>query len=102
MPVSGALDPEPVDVAVLVDIGQPGYLGILGMTVIDQRMDLRLPEPASECRQFSGAEILVTKHQYRVFGEGVFDPGEGLGIQRLRYIHAERLGTERFAERTKF
>ena len=53
------------------------------MAVIDQRMDLRPPETASKGRQLSGAEILLTKYQYRVLGEGILDPGEGLCVQRL-------------------
>src|SRR6266566_3007034 len=102
MPVGRALDPEPVDIAFLVDIGKPRHFGKFGMAVIDQRMELRPAETASKGRQLSGAEILLTKYQYRVLREGILDPGEGLRIQRLRQVDAECLGAERLTERTKF
>src|SRR5258707_5668368 len=102
MPVSGALDAEPVDVAVLVDVGQPRHLGIFGMAVIDQRVDFRCPETAPERREFAGAEILVAKDQHRVLRERTLDPGESLGIERLRQIEADSLGAKRLLERTKF
>jgi hypothetical protein len=48
VPVGGALDPEPVDVAVFGHVGQPRHLGIFGVTIIDQRVKLRLAEAAPE------------------------------------------------------
>src|SRR5947208_13836753 len=84
VPIGRTLDAEPVDVAVLVNIGQPGHLGKIGMAVIDQRMDLRYPEAAPESRKLYWPQILVPKHQHRMFSERILDPGEGLGVERLR------------------
>ena len=102
MPVGRALDAEPVDVAVLVDIGQPRHLGKFGVAIVDQRMDFRPAEAAPESGKLGGAEILVTKHQHRVLGEGGLDPGERVGIERLRQIDADCLGSECLSERAKF
>src|SRR5436190_7336235 len=99
MPVGRALDPEPVDVAVLVDIGQPRYFRIFRVTVIDQRMNLWRTEAASECRQLGGTEILFAEHQHRMLGEGSLDPGEGSVVEWLGQIDAERLGAERVTKR---
>ena len=54
------------------------------MAVIDQRMDLRYPEAAPESRKLCWPQILVPKHQHRMFSERILDPGEGLGVERLR------------------
>ena len=48
MPVGGALDTKPVDVAGFIDIAQPRYLGMIGMAVTDQRMLARRPKPATK------------------------------------------------------
>jgi len=99
MPVGCTLDPEPVGVAVLVDIGQPRHFRIFGVTVIDQRVDLWRTETASERSQLGGTEILVAEHQHRMLGERLLDPGESLVVERLGQIDAERLGAERVTER---
>jgi len=65
-------------------------------------MDLRPAEPSAEGGEFAGAELLVAEHQHRVLGEGGFDPGEGLGVERPRQVDPEGLGAERLSERAKF
>ena len=44
VPIGGALDPVPVDLAVLLDIGQPRDFRVFGMAVFDQRMLARHAE----------------------------------------------------------
>ena len=76
VPVGGAFDAVPVDVAVRVDIAKPRDLGMFFVPVADERMDARRAEPASENGDIAGAEVLVAEHQHRMLGEGVCDPGE--------------------------
>src|SRR5215510_6242293 len=61
MPVGRALDSEPVDVAVLVDVGQPRHFGIFDVAVVDQRVTFRLAKAAPERRQLAGSQILVAR-----------------------------------------
>ena len=74
VPVGRALDPEPVDVAVFVDIGQPRHFGMFDVPIIDQRMDLRFAEAPPKRGQFSRSQVLLAEHQHRMLGKGVFDP----------------------------
>ena len=48
VPVGGALDAVPVDLARLLDIGQPGDFRIIGMAILDQRVRARRAEAAAE------------------------------------------------------
>src|SRR5262249_17728649 len=88
-------------VAVLVDVGQPRHVGILGVAVVDQRVTLRLAEAASERRQLAGPQILVAEDQDRMARERALDPGPGLRIHRPRQVDAECLSSERARDRTK-
>src|SRR5215510_1101658 len=101
MPVGRALDPEPVDVAVLVDVGQPRHFGIFDVAVVDQRVTFRLAKAAPERRQLAGSQILVAKNQDGMARERALDPGQGVGIHWSRQIDAERLSSERARDRTK-
>jgi len=74
VPVGGALDAEPVDLAVLVDVRQPRHFGVLGVAVVDQRVKLRLAEAPPECRQLTGSEVLLAEDQDRMVREGLLDP----------------------------
>src|SRR5579859_5831041 len=65
-------------------------------------MNLRFAKTAPKRCHFAGTQILFTEHQHRVLGESGLDPGEGLVVERLRQIDAERLGAERLSKRAKF
>src|SRR4029453_10003342 len=101
VPVGRALDAKPVDVAVLGDVGQPRHLGVLGVTIVDQRVKLWPPEAAPERSELTGPQILLGEHQDGMRRERLFDPGQGFGIQRPRQIDAKRLSSERALDRTK-
>ncbi len=100
MPVGGALDAVPVDLAFLVDIGQPRYFLVVGMTVFDQRVLQRRAKAPPERGKLRGAKPLVAEHQHRMLGEGLLDPGEGRVVEP-RQIHPQRLGAERLAQRAQ-
>jgi hypothetical protein len=101
VPVGGALDAEPVDVAVLVDVGQPRHVRILGMAIVDERVTLRLAEAAPEGRQLAGPQVLLAEHQHGMARERALDPGQAFGVQRPGDVNIERLGGERSVDRTK-
>ena len=63
------------------------------MAIADERVDARRAEPASESGDVAGAEMLTAKHQHRMFGKSLLDPGE-CRVVELRQVDAERLGTE--------
>ncbi len=100
MPIGRPLDAEPVDLAVFVDVGEPRHLGVLNMAIIDQRMDFGLAEEPAERGELGRAEVLLAEHQHRMLGESVFDPGQRLGVRRLRQVEPERFGAERMPKRT--
>ena len=77
VPVGGPSDPEPVDLAVGIDVGDPRDILIVPMAVLDQRVFARNAKDATKIRELVGAEILVTEDQDRMVGEGLTDPGEG-------------------------
>ena len=101
MPIGGALDAVPIDVAVRVDIAQPRDFGMLLVTIADERVDARCAEPAPKGGDIAGAEMLVAEDQHRMLGKSLVDPGEGR-VVKSRQVDAESLGAERFAERTQF
>jgi hypothetical protein len=74
VPVGGALDAVPVDLAVLFDVGEPGDLRAIRMAVLDERMLARCAETAAERGKLGRAEVLVAEHQHRIFREGAHDP----------------------------
>ena len=82
VPVGGALDAEPVDLAVGIDIGQPRDFRVFGVAVLDERMDPRPTEAPAKGGKFGGAEVLVAEHQHRMLGEGALDPAESRVVQR--------------------
>src|ERR1700693_6237014 len=99
MPVGGALDGVPVDLTVLLDIGQPRDFRVLPVTVLRQRMHPRRAETAAEGGNIGGAALLIAGPQDGVCGEGALDPGEGPVVE-ARQIDTERFRTECLAERT--
>src|SRR5258705_13645089 len=101
VPIGCALDAKPIDVAVLVDIGQPRHFWILGVTIVDQRVKLRLAKAASERRQLARPQILLAEYQDGMIREGLFDPGQGSRIQRPRQVNAQRFSRERAVDRPK-
>jgi hypothetical protein len=69
VPVGRALDAEPIDVAVLIDIAEVRDFGMIGMAVIDERVRTRLAKASSEACQISGPEVLIAEYEHRVLGE---------------------------------
>jgi len=78
VPIRRALDPVPVDLAVLLDIGQPRDFRVFGVAVFDERMDPRPTEAPAKGGKFGGAEVLVAEHQHRMLGEGALQAHEAL------------------------
>ncbi len=77
VPVRGSSDAEPVDLAVGIDVGDPGDVFIVGVPVLDQRVLTRDAKDAAKCGELVRAEILVAEDQDRMVGEGLLDPGDG-------------------------
>jgi len=71
------------------------------VAVLDKRVPARRAETPAEGGKFGGAEVLVAEHQHRMLGESVRDPGEGRLVERARQVDAERLGTQRLAQRVE-
>src|ERR1700730_10912880 len=102
MPVGGAFDTVPIDVAVRVDIAQPRDFGMLLVAVTDERMDARRAEPAPEAGDIAGTEMLIAEDQHRMLGKVLVDPCESRIVEGLRQVDAESLGAEGFAEWAQF
>ena len=70
VPVGGALDAVPVDLARLLHVGQPGDFRTLGVAILDQRVGTRRAEAAAEGGELGRAQVLVPEHQHRMLGKG--------------------------------
>src|SRR5580698_756715 len=101
MPGGGALDAEPVDLAVVMDIAQPRHVGLAGIAVVDQRMRPRLAETRAEGGEFGGGKGLLAEHQHRVPGEGLLYPGEGVVVEP-REVNTKRFRAESLPQRAEF
>ena len=97
MPVAaGVVD---ADVAIAVhDVGDDQYLGMLGMQILVEDMDLEIAEAAAE-RDLPGlVDALVAEQQHGVLVPGPLDGGEGRVVEIPREVHAAHLGAERRVE----
>ena len=74
VPVGGPSDAEPVDLAVGLDVGDPGDIFIIGVTILNQRVLARDAEDAAKSGELVRAEILIAEDQDRMIGEGLVDP----------------------------
>ena len=101
MPVGGALDAVPVDLTGLLHVGQPRHFRTIGVTILRQRVGARRAEAPAEGGELGCTQVLIAKDQHRMLGKGRPDPGEGVGVEWLRQIDPEDLGSERCAEGTK-
>jgi hypothetical protein len=101
VPVGGALDAVPVDLARLLHVGQPGDFGTIDVAILDQRVGTRRAEATAEGGELECTQVLTPEDQHRMLGKRRFDPGEDAGIERLQQVDPEGLGSERSAEGAK-
>ena len=100
MPIGGALDPVPIDIAGIINIAQPRDLGHAGIAVLDQRVHPRRAEAPAERGQCLSGEMLLAEHQHGVLSKDARDPGKG-GIVERGQIDADGFGAERLAKRAE-
>ena len=101
MPVAARIvDP---DVAAAVhDVGDDQDLGVLGVEVLVENVDLEVTEPAAEGDVPDRVEVLVPEQQDGMLVPGPLDGAEGRVVRITRKIHAAHLGAERRVEGTDF
>ncbi len=98
MPVGRPSDAEPVNLAVGVDVGDPGDVLIVGVPVLDQGVLTRHAKDAAKSRECVRTEILVAEDQDRVVRESLMDPGDGGRVERCGEVDTTSLGAERLPE----
>jgi hypothetical protein len=101
VPVGGALDAVPVDLARLLHVRQPGHFGTIDVAILDQRVGSRRAEAAAEPGEGRRAQVLVSEDEHGMLGESRPDSVEGVRLERLREVDPEDLGSQRGAEGAK-
>jgi hypothetical protein len=71
------------------------------VAILDQRVGARHAEATAEGGELERTQVLTPEDQHRMLGKRRFDPGEDAGIERLRQVDPEGLGSERSAEGAK-
>ena len=101
VPIGGAFDAVPIDFSVLIHVGEPGDVGMLGVAIFHQRVLAGFAEMATKGGEFPCAEVLLPEHQHGMLGEGARDPGERRVVERARQVDAQSFSPQCLSKRAQ-